>query len=52
MRPLHLTTGGGGHGDHILEIACSESIPNVEFGKVVEVELRGEVLSKPAALFH
>jgi hypothetical protein len=39
IRPYHLLTGGGGHGDHILEIACSEVLPNIEPGRVVEIEL-------------
>jgi CTP-dependent riboflavin kinase len=39
IRPLHLKTGSGGHGDHTLEIACSQKIPCVEIGTEVEVEL-------------
>jgi len=27
IRPCNLMTGGGGHGDHIVEIACSQRIP-------------------------
>jgi len=27
IRPFHLATGEGGHGDHIIEIACSQKIP-------------------------
>ncbi len=39
VRPLHLKTGLGGHGDDTLEIACSQKIPCVETGTEVEVEL-------------
>jgi CTP-dependent riboflavin kinase len=39
IRPYHLPTGGGGHGDHVLEIACAEVVPNTDLGNVVEVEL-------------
>lgn len=38
IRPYHLSTGQGGHGDHILEIACSKQLQNVEHGATVEVE--------------
>ena len=40
LRPLHLATGAGGHGDHILEIVCSKQLrPLVgENGTVVTVE--------------
>ena len=27
IRPFHLVTGEGGHGDQILEITCSQKIP-------------------------
>jgi CTP-dependent riboflavin kinase len=37
IRPFHLPTGQGGHGDHVLEIACSRWIPNAELGTEVEV---------------
>ena len=37
IRPLHLSTGEGGHGDHILEVACSRWIPNAGIGSEVEV---------------
>ncbi|HKC01222.1 MAG TPA: hypothetical protein VKD23_20730 [Terriglobales bacterium] len=37
IRPLHLSTGGGGHGDHILEIACASWIPNAGLDSEVEV---------------
>jgi CTP-dependent riboflavin kinase len=30
IRPSNLATGGGGHGDNILEIACAEKIPNAQ----------------------
>lgn len=39
IRPLNLNTGLGGHGDHILEIASSQKVPNVELGAEVEIEL-------------
>ncbi len=38
IRPYHLLTGQGGHGDDILEIASSEFIPNADHGKKVEIE--------------
>jgi CTP-dependent riboflavin kinase len=39
IRPFHLATGEGGHGDHIIEIACSKKIPNVSSGTEVEIAL-------------
>ncbi len=39
IRPFHLVTGEGGHGDHILKIACSLKIPNVLPGTEVEIAL-------------
>ena len=39
IRPFHLVTGQGGHGDHIIEIACSQKIPNVSPGTEVEIAL-------------
>jgi len=39
IRPLNLLNGSGGHGDDTLEIACSQEIPNVPPGTVVEVTL-------------
>ncbi len=38
IRPYHLKTGCGGHGDDTLEIACSQKIPDVEIGTEVKVE--------------
>ena len=38
IRPLD-AMGGGGHGDHIFEIACSKLIPDVPPGTVVEIAL-------------
>ena len=38
IRPLD-TMGGGGHGDHIFEISCSQKIPNVRPGTEVEIAL-------------
>jgi CTP-dependent riboflavin kinase len=43
IRPYHLTTGEGGHGDHILEIACANKIPNVGYGTSVEIRLFREI---------
>jgi CTP-dependent riboflavin kinase len=37
IRPRHITTGAGGHGDHIREIACPAWIPNAICGSEVEV---------------
>ena len=37
IRPFRLSSGGGGHADNILEIACSRRIPNAEPGSKVEV---------------
>jgi len=42
IRPLHLKTGLGGHGDETLEIAWSQMIPSVEAGTQLEVELLRE----------
>jgi hypothetical protein len=39
IRPYRLETGAGGHGDDILEIACSEWIPNATPFSEVEVGL-------------
>lgn len=39
IRPYHLATGGGGHGDDILEIACSQKINNLTQDSLVEVAL-------------
>jgi hypothetical protein len=39
IRPFHLATGGGGHGDHILEITSSKEIPNVPPRCEVEIAL-------------
>ena len=43
IRPLHLATGGGGHGDHVLEIASAERIPNVPEGAKVSIEFNREL---------
>lgn len=37
IRPLD-SKGEGGHGDHIIEIACSQEIPNVSPGTECEIE--------------
>jgi len=39
IRPLHLPTGLGGHGNDTLEIAAAQRVPFVEIGTEVEVEL-------------
>jgi CTP-dependent riboflavin kinase len=39
IRPLNLITCEGGHGDHILEISCSQEILNVGPGSEVEIAL-------------
>jgi CTP-dependent riboflavin kinase len=39
IRPCNLKTGGGGHGDDVLEIACSIEVPCVAPGSSVEVTL-------------
>lgn len=43
IRPFHLKTGRGGHGDHILEIACAEQLKGAELqdGDTVQVEFFG-----------
>lgn len=38
IRPLD-ALGNGGHGDHILEIACRDKIPDVPPGTQVEIAL-------------
>ena len=38
IRPFDINTGGGGHGDHILEIACSKELPDVGYGATVQIE--------------
>lgn len=39
IRPFNLKTRLGGHGDHILEITCSQEIPHDGVGSVVEITL-------------
>lgn len=47
IRPFHFPSrGGGGHGDHILEIAASKKIENVGHGTVVEITLFRNSLPK------
>ena len=37
IRPFHLLTGGGGYGDHVIEIASRDEVPNVTAGTHVEI---------------
>jgi CTP-dependent riboflavin kinase len=37
IRPRNRTTGHGGHGDHIIEIASSQKIPNAHHGAALEI---------------
>ncbi len=39
IRPYHLTSSGGGHGDDILEIACSKEILGATCGSFHEITL-------------
>ena len=39
IRPYVLCTGAGGWGDHIIEIGCSQEIPDVPVGKEVQIAL-------------
>jgi hypothetical protein len=39
IRPYNLCTGAGGHGDHIIEIGCSEEIPNATEGSPIEITM-------------
>jgi len=39
IRPINRQTGDGGHGDHILEIACATKLPNAGDGAVVTLGL-------------
>jgi CTP-dependent riboflavin kinase len=39
IRPYHLLTGSGGHGDETLEISSSERIPNARHGSLVKLAL-------------
>ncbi len=39
IRPHNPDTGAGGHGDDTLEISCSQEIPNVDVGSLVEITL-------------
>jgi CTP-dependent riboflavin kinase len=39
IRPFIVATGGGGHGDNVLEIACAQEIPNACIGGVVQITL-------------
>ena len=43
VRPYSLNSGGGGHGDNILEISCGCRIGGVEIGAKVEVEVFREI---------
>lgn len=48
IRPFNPSDGSGGHGDNVLEIACSQRIPGVSEGAEVEVRLFREDI-KPVA---
>ena len=39
IRPLNLITGAGGHGDHVIEVACALRLPSkiTAVGSVVEL---------------
>lgn len=39
VRPVNLLTGTGGHGDHILEIICTNKIPDIIEGAEVKIQL-------------
>ena len=39
IRPLHLQSGAGGHGDHVLEIACSQELRNRDGFDAANVEI-------------
>jgi hypothetical protein len=38
IRPRNIRTGCGGWGDDVIEIACSEEIPNTADGQAVNIE--------------
>jgi CTP-dependent riboflavin kinase len=43
IRPYHVATGEGGHGDDVLEIVAAREIPNTAQGSIVEITfLRAE----------
>jgi hypothetical protein len=37
IRPFNLTTGEGGHGDHVIEISSSQHIPKANVGDSVTI---------------
>jgi CTP-dependent riboflavin kinase len=39
IRPYNLENGGGGWGDDVLEITCSQKLENVTPGAAVEIQL-------------
>ena len=39
IRPLDIATGGGGHGDNVLEITCAQKVPNASIESAVQVTL-------------
>lgn len=39
IRPFQPATGGGGHGDHVLEIACATALRPLLVGKEERVEI-------------
>jgi len=38
IRPCNRQTGEGGHGDDVIEIACSVKIPNADPGGTIDLE--------------
>jgi hypothetical protein len=47
IRRLDLATGGGGHGDSILEIACAEKILDATPGTAVRITLFRDDINDP-----
>ena len=47
IRPFDITTGGGGHGDNVLEITCAQKVPNATIDSVVQVTLFRNDISGP-----
>jgi len=50
IRPYNLSSGTGGHGDHVLEIGCSQEIPHDPNGnEEVEIVLFRNAAELPSA---